>query len=587
MWTYTPPLREMRFVFEEVLDAPALWREIPAFSELDVATAADILEEAGKFASEILLPTNSRGDLEGCRLAADGVHTPTGFREAYRAFVEAGWPALACDAEVGGQGLPQLLNTALYEMLVSANHAWAMYPGLLHGAYESVKAHGDAALRERYLPKLVSGEWLAAMALTEPQAGTDLGLIRTQAEPAADGSLRVTGGKIFISGGDHDLTENIVHLVLCRLAGAPAGTRGLSLVLVPKILPDGARNAVRCAGLEKKMGIKGSATCVMQYEGATGWLIGEPHRGLSAMFIMMNAARLHVGVQGLGHLEMAAQNARSYASERVQMRAPVRPDHAAPRTADPIEWHPSVRRKLSALAANAEGARILSYWTAHLLDEADHHPDAAKRSRAQSMVALLTPIVKGFVTDLGHHGANSALQVWGGYGFIHDYNIEQSVRDSRIAMIYEGTNEVQAIDLLMRKVLEDGGARFEELLAVLAEEVQLSNKNETLRSSARVLHEQIETARKVTNALIDGRGADPEWPFRIADDYLQAMGYTLLTWGWTRTLRAASAHLGNAWYAERSAIARYGIEWLTPHATFHWQRVLARDAALPWMHRGD
>lgn len=583
MWTYTPPLREMRFVFEEVLDAPALWRDIPAFSELDVATAADILEQAGKFASEILLPTNSRGDLEGCRLEAGGVHTPTGFREAYRAFVAAGWPALACDADVGGQGLPQLLNTALYEMLVSANHAWAMYPGLLHGAYESIKAHGDAALRERYLPKLVSGEWLAAMALTEPQAGTDLGLIRTQAEPAADGSLRVTGGKIFISGGDHDLTDNIVHLVLCRLAGAPAGMRGLSLVLVPKILPDGTRNTLRCAGLEKKMGIKGSATCVMQYEGATGWLIGEPHRGLSAMFIMMNAARLHVGVQGLGHLEMAAQNARSYARERVQMRAPVRPDNAAPGTADPIEWHPSVRRKLSALAANVEGARILSYWTAHLLDEAERHPDAAKRSRAQGTVALLTPIVKGFVTDLGHHGANSALQVWGGYGFIHDYNIEQTVRDSRIAMIYEGTNEVQAVDLLMRKVLEDGGARFGELLAVLEAEAQLSGRSEMLKPSARALQEQIETARRATKALIDGRGADPEWPFRIADDYMQAMGYTLLTWAWTRTLRAASTHSGSAWHVQRAAIARYGIEWLTPHAPFHWQRVLAREAALPWM----
>jgi alkylation response protein AidB-like acyl-CoA dehydrogenase len=587
MWTYTPPLREMRFVFEEVLDAPALWRDVPAFSELDVATAAGILEEAGKFAAEILLPTNSRGDLEGCRLEADGVHTPTGFREAYQAFVEAGWPALACDTEAGGQGLPQLLNTALYEMLVSANHAWAMYPGLLHGAYESVKAHGDAALRERYLPKLVSGEWLAAMALTEPQAGTDLGLIRTQAEPAADGSLRVTGGKIFISGGDHDLTDNIVHLVLCRLAGAPAGTRGLSLVLVPKILPDGTRNAMRCAGLEKKMGIKGSATCVMQYEGATGWLIGEPHRGLSAMFIMMNAARLHVGVQGLGHLEMAAQNARSYARERVQMRAPVRPDNAAPRTADPIEWHPSVRRKLFTLAANAEGARILSYWTAHLLDAAEHDPDAAKRSRAQGLVALLTPIVKGFVTDLGHHGANSALQVWGGYGFIHDYNIEQTVRDSRIAMIYEGTNEVQAVDLLMRKVLEDGGVRFGELLAVLEEETQLADRSETLKANARALQEQIETARRATDALLEGRGAEPEWPFRIADDYMQAMGYTLLTWAWTRTLRAASAHSASAWHLEKAAIARYGIEWLTPHAAFHWQRVLAREAALPWMQHQD
>jgi alkylation response protein AidB-like acyl-CoA dehydrogenase len=587
MWTYTPPLREMQFVFDEVLDAAASWRQMPAFSELDAATAAEILAEAGKFAAEMLLPINGRGDLEGCTLQADGVRTPSGFRETYRAFVEAGWPALACDPEAGGQGLPQLLNAALYEMLVSVNHAWAMYPGLLHGAYECVKAHGDATLRERYLPKLVSGEWLAAMALTEPQAGTDLGLIRTQAEQAGDGSLRVTGGKIFISGGDHDLTDNIVHLVLCRLAGAPAGTRGLSLVLVPKFLPDGTRNAMRCAGIEKKMGIKGSATCVMQYEGATGWLIGEADRGLSVMFVMMNAARLHVGLQGLGHLEMASQNARSYARERLQMRAPVRPADAPPRAADPIEYHPSMRRKLSALAAQAEGARIVSFWTAHLLDEAEQHPDAAKRGRAHDLVALLTPIVKAFVSDLGHHGANAALQVWGGYGFIHDYNIEQTVRDSRIAMIYEGTNEVQAVDLLVRKVLEDGGARFAQLLAALDEEARHSQGVETLSQAGRALQQQIEAARQATNALIGGRTSDPEWPYRIADDYMQAMGYTLLTWAWARTLRAASRHAGSDWHATRAAIARYGIEWLTPHAGFHWQRVLAREAALPWMHERE
>lgn len=583
MWSYVPPLREMRFVIEEILDAPASWRQTPAYSELDMATAEEILVEAGKFAAEVLLPTNGRGDVEGCTLSEDGVRTPSGFRAAYRTFVDAGWPALACDSDFGGQGLPQLLNAAVYEMLVSTNHAWSMYPGLLHGAYECVKAHGDPALRERYLPKLVSGEWLAAMALTEPQAGTDLGLIRTQAEPAADGSVRVTGNKIFISGGDHDLTDNIVHLVLCRLASAPAGTRGLSLVLVPKVLPDGARNTMRCAGLEKKMGIKGSATCVMQYDAATGWLVGEPHRGLPAMFVMMNAARLHVGLQGLGHLEMAAQNARRYANERVQMRSPVRPADAASRAADPIEWHPAVRRTLVALAANAEGTRVISYWTAHLLDEAEHHPDSASRTRAHDLVALLTPIVKAFVTDLGHHGANAALQVWGGYGFIHDYSIEQTVRDSRIPMIYEGTNEVQAIDLLMRKVLEDGGARLDKLLAVLEEEVQRCSSSEPLKPHAHSLQQQIATARQATTALIGGRAGDAEWPFRIADDYLHAIGYTLLTWAWVRTMRVAAAHAGSQWHATKSATARYGVEWLAPQANLHWQRVLARAAALPWM----
>lgn len=581
MWSYVAPLRDMRFVLEEILEAPSSWLRIPAFSELDVGTAEEILVEGGKFASEILLPTNSRGDLEGCRLEADGVRTPTGFRETYRAFVDAGWPALACDADFGGQGLPQVLNAALYEMLIAANHAWAMYPGLLHGAYECVKTHGDATLRERYLPKLVSGEWLAAMALTEPQAGTDLGLIRTQAETAADGSVRVTGSKIFISGGDHDMTDNIVHLVLCRLAGAPAGTRGLSLVLAPKILPDGSRNAMRCAGIEKKMGIKGSATCVMQYDGATGWLVGEPNRGLQAMFVMMNAARLHVGLQGLGHLEMATQNARRYAGERVQMRAPARPA-AATRAADPIDMHPSVRRTLFTLRASTEGARVISYWTAHLLDEAEHHPDAAQRARAQDLAAVLTPIVKAFVTDIGHHGANSALQVWGGYGFVHDYNIEQTVRDSRIAMIYEGTNEVQALDLLNRKVLDDNGGRFDQLLAVLDEEAQRCADG-SLQVHGRALQGQIAMARKATKALIEGRAADVEWPFRVADDYLQAIGYTLLTWAWARTARAASARPDSAWHAAKLTTALCGVEWLSPRANFHWERVLAREAAVPML----
>lgn len=581
MWSYVAPLRDMRFVLEEILEAPSSWLRIPAFSELDAGTAEEILVEGGKFASEILLPTNSRGDLEGCRLEADGVRTPTGFRETYQAFVDAGWPALACDADFGGQGLPQVLNAALYEMLIAANHAWAMYPGLLHGAYECVKTHGDATLRERYLPKLVSGEWLAAMALTEPQAGTDLGLIRTQAETAADGSVRVTGSKIFISGGDHDMTDNIVHLVLCRLAGAPAGTRGLSLVLAPKILPDGSRNAMRCAGIEKKMGIKGSATCVMQYDGATGWLVGEPNRGLQAMFVMMNAARLHVGLQGLGHLEMATQNARRYAGERVQMRAPARPA-AATRAADPIDMHPSVRRTLFTLRASTEGARVISYWTAHLLDEAEHHPDAAQRARAQDLAAVLTPIVKAFVTDIGHHGANSALQVWGGYGFVHDYNIEQTVRDSRIAMIYEGTNEVQALDLLNRKVLDDNGGRFDQLLAVLDEEAQRCADG-SLQVHGRALQGQIAMARKATKALIEGRAADVEWPFRVADDYLQAIGYTLLTWAWARTARAASARPDSAWHAAKLTTALYGVEWLSPRANFHWERVLAREAAVPML----
>ena len=325
LYAYHAPLREMRFVIERVLRAPAQWARLPAFADLDADTAAEVLEHAARFAGDVLQPLNGPGDRQGCRLEGGRVKTPDGFAAAWQAFVGGGWPALACDPQWGGQGLPQLVNAALFEMLVAANHGWTMYPGLLHGAYETIKAHGSDELKQRYLPRLVSGEWLAAMALTEPQAGSDLGQVRTKAEPRADGSVAVSGGKIFISGGDHDLSPNIVHLVLCRLHDpanpAPAGTKGLSLALVPSVLPDGTRNAMAADGVEHKMGIHGSATCVMRYEGATGWLVGEPHRGLAAMFLMMNAARLHVALQGLGHQEMATQNALRYAFERVQMKA--------------------------------------------------------------------------------------------------------------------------------------------------------------------------------------------------------------------------------------------------------------------------
>jgi len=351
-YDYHAPLRDMRFVIERVLDAPSSWCACVPFAELDADTATAVLQEAARFAREVLLPLNAAGDVEGCVRHADGsVTTPRGFREAYLAFVTGGWPALACEPEWGGQGLPLLLDAALREMVDACNHAWSMYPDLLHGAYETIRAHADDALKARYLPKIASGEWLAAMALTESQAGSDLGALRTRAEPQSDGSLRVKGQKIFISGGEHDLTGNIVHPVLCRLPGSPPGSKGLSLALVPKILPEGTRNAVHCDGLEKKMGIKASSTCAMRYEGATGWLVGEPSRGLAAMFLMMNSARLHVGLQGLGHLEMATQNAARHAAERVQMGRP-------------IARHPAIRHTLLRLQAMTEALRVVAYRTA-------------------------------------------------------------------------------------------------------------------------------------------------------------------------------------------------------------------------------
>jgi alkylation response protein AidB-like acyl-CoA dehydrogenase len=580
MWQYVPPLQSIRFVIDEVLQAPAQWAEIPAFAELDADMAAQVIEEAGRFAAEVLQPTNGAGDLEGCRLDQGEVRVPAAYRTAYRAFVDGGWPSLACEPEVGGQGLPQLLNAVLFEMLVSANHGWSMYPGLLHGAYETLKSHGSPALRERYLPKIVSGEWLAAMALTEPAAGSDLGLLRTRAEPQADGSLKVRGSKIFISGGDHDLTDNIVHLVLCRLPEAPAGSKGLSLALVPKVLPDGTRNAVFCDGLEKKMGIKGSATCQMRYDGATGWLIGEPHRGLAAMFLMMNAARLHVGLQGVGHLEMATQNAVRYAHERRQLRAPSRPDGAAAQGPDLIAHHPAMRRTLLRLQAVTEGLRVVAYRAAQLIDEAEHHPDADRRREAQSLAALLTPVVKAFCTQQGFDGASAALQVWGGYGYTHDCGVEQVVRDARIALIYEGTNEIQAIDLVQRKLLADGGRAFETLLDQVAEAAE--GAPAALCPWADALTAQVRQAREAVAGLRAATAEDAEAPLRVADDVLAGIGHLLLAWAWCASARAL-LRLDVPDDDARWAPLRHAASWLTADAGPYWQRVRQCRQPLGWL----
>ena len=572
MWSYQAPLREMRFVIEDVLRAPDAWRATPAFADLDADTAAEVLQQAARFATEVLLPINAAGDREGCRLEGRDVKTPAGYAAAYAAFVEGGWPALACDPALGGQGLPQLLNAALYEMLVATNHGWTMYPGLLHGAYETVKAHGSAFLRDTYLPKIASGEWLAAMALTEPQAGSDLSLVRTKAEPRADGTLAVSGGKIFISGADHDMSANIVHLVLCRLPDAPPGTKGLSLALVPKFLPDGTRNAIHVDGLEHKMGIHGSATCVLHYEAATGWLVGEPNRGLAAMFLMMNAARLHVALQGLGHLEMAAQNARRQAHERLQLRAAVRPAGAAPAAADPIAWHPAMRRTLGNLQAMAEGLRVVAYRAALRLDEAEHDEDPARREAASAEAALLTPVLKAFATEQGFRGASDALQVWGGYGYVREAGIEQTVRDARIAMVYEGTNEIQAIDLLQRKVLGSMAPAFDRLLDALAADADGSD-------AGRALAAQVQAAREVV-AAVRARSADPEAALAVADDFLAGCAHLLLAWAWGAIERAATQarERDAAWMDERIRLVRHGREWLLPQATVHWARVRAGAA---------
>ncbi|MDT7835766.1 acyl-CoA dehydrogenase family protein [Aquabacterium sp. OR-4] len=597
MWTYQAPVADMLHVLVQVLDAPAQWATLPAHAELDADTAAQVLSEAGRFASQVLAPLNAGGDRVGCRWSPQGVVTPPGFREAWAAYVQGGWPALAAAPEDGGQGLPAALNMPLNEMIAAANHGWTMYPGLLHGACEVVRHDAVPELRARYLAPLVSGQWLATMCLTEPQAGSDLGQVRTRAElvagqPAANGApLRISGSKVFISGGEHDLSDNIVHLVLCRLPGAGAGSKGLSLALVPKILPDGQRNAVHCDGIEHKMGIHGSATCQMRFEQAEGWLIGEPHRGLAAMFRMMNSARLHVAMQGLGHLEAATQNAWRYAAGRVQMRAPSQPPGASPEQGgDPIAWHPAMRRLLLGLRARTDAARVVALRCAMLLDEAAQHPDATRRAAAAGQVAILTPVAKAFFTELGHRGADDALQAWGGYGFVAEYGIEQTVRDSRIAMIYEGTNEIQAIDLVLRKLLDDGGQRAGVLIDELAAEAVLCRTDAALQPFAEALDAQLDAWRQALAALLTGRDGDAEYPLRVADDMLAGVGHALLAWAWARIARCSANPARAPAPGGRSAqdwldAARHGIDWLLPQAQVHWARVGRRGAVLPHLAR--
>jgi alkylation response protein AidB-like acyl-CoA dehydrogenase len=555
-WDYEPPWRDMRFVIEELLDLPAHWARMPALAHADAELAAQLIDEAGRFARKVLLPLNASGDLEGCRLYAGAVHTPKGFRAAYQAFVAAGWPALACDAASGGQGLPQVLNAAVYEMLAACNHAWTMYPGLLHGAYECLHRHGSAELRERYLAKIVSGEWLATMALTESQAGSDLGRIATRAQPRDDGSYAISGGKIFISGGDHDLSDNIVHLVLARMPDAPPGSKGLTLFLAPKHLPDGTRNAVFCDGLEHKLGIKGSATCVLRLEAATGWIVGEPNRGLAAMFAMMNAARLHVGLQGLGHAEVATQNALRYAQERVQGGG------------QPIANHPGVQRTLLSLRARVEGGRALAYWVAQLIDVVEHSDDPAETARAQTLAALLTPVVKACLSQHGFEAASDALQLWGGHGYVRDYGIEQTLRDARIAMIYEGSNEIQAIDLLLRKGVCDGGRGFE----LLFDELAASLPDDALHGAAvrRALVQVRETLARVLGAAAQ----DAQAPLRVATDWLQAMGIALYAHGFARAdaLAARALAAGSAepeFYRAKRATADCWMRQMLPRLQAH------------------
>jgi alkylation response protein AidB-like acyl-CoA dehydrogenase len=554
MSAYQPRTQEMQFLLSDVLQAPQQLQQLAAFAEVDADLMHQVLEESGKFVGEVVAPLSRDGDEIGCRWDQGEVVTPPGFREAYQAFWQAGWPALASATEDGGQGLPAVLEAMLYEMLSAGNHGWTMAPGLLHGAYECLKHHGSQALKDRYLSKIATGEWLATMCLTEPHAGSDLGLARTKATPLSDGRYALSGTKIFISGGEHDLSDNIVHLVLARLPDAPPGPKGLSLFLVPKFMPDGSRSAVHCDRIEEKMGLHGSPTCVMRFDEAASWIVGEPGRGLNAMFVMMNAARLHVALQGIGLLDAAWQKADAYAKERRQMRAPGRGKSAG--EADLIIEHPAVRRVLDTQRAWIDGGRVLAYQTALELDLAKHAQDPQRVAQAQRWCSLVTPVMKSIFTHQAFHGGSDCLQVFGGHGYVREWGIEQVVRDARVAMIYEGTNEIQAIDLLVRKVMSDGGQSLFALLDDLLHELQAHAAHTTAWQG------RVEVLRELTADILAAAGSQPALPFEFADDYLRALGMVLLDWAWLKIGFAVSNDTPDSagrWRQPAKALQRWVI----------------------------
>jgi alkylation response protein AidB-like acyl-CoA dehydrogenase len=569
---YTPPLRDMQFLMHEVLGAVDELKLLPRHAEIDADTINAVLEEGGKFAAEVLAPLNLPGDAEGCTLdkATHEVKTPKGFKDAYAQYVEGGWPALSVDPEFGGQGLPVLVNQCFYEMLNSANQAWTMYPGLSHGAYEALHAYGTPEQQKTYLPKLTSGEWTGTMCLTEPHCGTDLGLLRTKAEPQADGTYRISGTKIFISAGEHDLAANIVHLVLARLPDAPAGSKGISLFVVPKfkVAADGSlgeRNPIFCAGLEHKMGIHGNSTCQMVLENAVGTLVGEPNKGLQAMFVMMNAARLGVGNQSLGLTEVAYQNAVAYAKDRIQMRAlsgPKAPDQPA----DPIIVHPDVRKMLLTARAYAEGGRALSMYTALQLDKMLATDDEDERKELEGQVALLTPIIKAFLTDNGWIATSHCMQVFGGHGYIHESGVEQFVRDARINMIYEGTNTVQSLDLLGRKVLSDNGAKLKKFGKLIAEFVEEEGVSEQMQEFVNPLADLGDKVTKLTTELGMKAFGNADEVGAAAVDYLRVVGHLCFAYFFARMAKVALAkqNSGDPFYTAKLHTARFYFAKLLP-----------------------
>ena len=568
MADYKAPLRDMRFVLNEVFDVATLWSQLPELAEaVDQDTAMAVLEEAGKVTSKSIAPLSRSGDEEGCHWDNGAVRTPAGFIDAYKTYAEGGWVGVGGDPQFGGMGMPKAISAQVEEMVNASSLAFGLYPMLTAGACLSINAHASEALKEQYLPNMYAGVWAGSMCLTEPHAGTDLGIIRTKAEPQADGSYKVSGTKIFITGGEHDLTENIIHLVLAKLPDAPAGPKGISLFLVPKFLVNadgslGARNPVTCGSIEHKMGIQGSATCVMNFDEAVGYLVGEPNKGLAAMFTMMNYERLGVGIQGLASAERSYQNAVEYARDRLQSRSPTGPQ-AKDKVADPIIVHPDVRRMLLTMKAQIEGGRAFSTYVAMQLDSAKYSEDPVTRKRSEELVALLTPVAKAFLTDLGLECTVHGQQVFGGHGYIREWGQEQLVRDVRITQIYEGTNGIQALDLMGRKVVGSGGAFYR----LFADEIRqfIGTAGADLGEFTQPLGAALEQLDGLTEWVLEQAKANPNEIGAASVEYLHAFGYVAYAYMWALMARAAKAGEGDeAFYGAKLGTARFYFARLLP-----------------------
>jgi alkylation response protein AidB-like acyl-CoA dehydrogenase len=544
MPSYRAPLDDIRFLLHDVHDVGQL-ATLPGYADATPDVIDAVLAEGAAFCEQVLFPINQSGDAEGVTLVDGEVHTPRGFKEAYAQYAAGGWTGVAASSDFGGQGLPETVRFVMEELLCSSNLSFSMYPGLSHGAYSAMISFGSDEIKARFLRKLVDGTWSGTMCLTEAHAGTDLGIITTKAVPAGDGAYKITGSKIFISAGEHDLTENILHLVLAKLPDAPAGTKGISMFLVPKFLPTdegaiGTRNGVTCGSIEHKMGIKASATCVINFDNAIGWMVGDAHKGMRAMFVMMNGARLAVGLQGLGLSEVAYQNALAYAKERLQGRSLTGPK-APDQPADPILVHPDVRKGLLRIKAFNEGMRSLALWLGMQIDREHRHPDAAVREEASDLIALLTPVLKAFLTDKGFDNTNIALQTLGGHGYITEYGMEQYVRDARIAQIYEGTNAVQALDLVGRKLPMEGGRAVRRFFEIVKREAEGAQSAVALEEFVKPLSAALYQLQKATAMLAERGFANPDEAGAAATEYLHLMGYVAVAWQWLRMVEVAEA----------------------------------------------